>query len=167
MSDDPQRDPWRELNAAAQVIREVGETVDRDREANERAARLNEERIAASVRKFKAWRIAGIIGIVLGVLAIVLGAIAVRAISEINESRRESRVASCESYNRDLVTNVNALNDRTQQLLVAAAAGGNRTAEQQARTDLFVSEERAKYERIKLEPRDCTPAGLERFFSRK
>lgn len=166
MTDD-ERDPWRELNAAAQTVREVGEKVDRDREANERLAVTNEERIKASVRKFRAWRFAGIVGILLGVLALWAGWRANDAVDQIRAQRTEARLVACHADNAS-ASKVNALNDRTQDLLRnATASNTTRTPEQQARSDAFLADELAKYEAVKVHLRDCSPAGIERFYSNK
>lgn len=162
------RDPWAELNRAAETVRSVGEKVDKDRQTNLDLVAALEERTEASARKFRAWRYAGIIGLVLSVFALVGIALALYAVGEINDSRRSSRVAACRSYNKDLVTNVNALNDRNQDLLRNAVNNSTeRTPAQQAATETFLADELAKYEAIKVPKRDCSPAGLEAFYGSK
>lgn len=157
--EEPTGDPWRTLNLLGDAVREAVRKVDDDREANER-------RIKASVRKVRWTWIVGAIGLVVAVAALWGAWWAHDAIETIQASRREARLAACHADN-DTATKINALNERTQDLLrTAAQPNDTRTAAQQARTDALVADELEEYEAVKVPLRDCSPAGIREFYRR-
>jgi hypothetical protein len=155
---DSEPNPWETLHVLSAAVTDATRRVERD-------SKLNEDRIAASVRKMRWWRFAGVVGAILAPLALWAGVQANNAVDELRDQRHASRIIACEKDN-DTATKVNALNDRTQQLLRNAVAGGTRTPEQEARTQAFLNSELGEYEKIKVPMRQCDPASVERFYSK-
>lgn len=156
-----------DLGRLSAAVDAAAAKLDADRDALER-------RIAASVAKMKVWRFAGMAGLALGVLALpvgVLGAWAGLAAQDANEktnsNRAEARVTACVAFNRDVAANVNALNDRGQELLQNIVNDGRerRTPEQQIAVDEVLRREVAAYEELKIPDRDCTPRGIAEFYN--
>lgn len=157
---EPTGDHWRTLDHLALEVRRAADKVDNDREINER-------RIAASTRKFRAWRFAGLVGIALSVLALWAGWRADTAINRINSSRAEARVAACNADNA-YADKVNALNDRTQELLRAAfAANTSRTPTEQVTAEAFLADELARFDAVRVPARKCDPASIAAFYKSK
>lgn len=155
---------WATLNHLADAVREASEKVEVDR-------RKNEERIEASVKKMRWFRRAAVAGVVGAILALWASIVSNNASNEANEAvealraqREASRIVQCKADN-DTAARVNALNDRTQDLLRTAAMPNNvRTPEQQARTDALLADQLALYEAVKVPLRDCTPKGIKEFY---
>lgn len=125
-----------------------------------------EARLVASHRKWRWVRRGTVVAAIVGCIGTWAGLGARHAIDEMKAQRRESRVTACRSYNDDLAANVNKLNDRTQNLLRSATASNpNRTPEQQATVDQFLQNELDEYEQIKVPLRDCSPAGIDAYYS--
>lgn len=166
MVDEEPPDPWRSINELAGLIREAGNKVDDDREANKELVAALEKRTKASIRKMRWYRFAGVVGAVLAVPALWAGWRANDAIDQIRTQRSASRIIACQNDNTT-AAKVNALNDRTQQLLRNAVAGGTtRTPEQDARAEAFLRSELNEYQKTKVPMRDCSPAAVERFYSK-
>lgn len=138
--------------------------------ANRRAF---EARVKAENAKTKWWRRAAVLGLATSIFAVFLvirandaAEKANDAIEEIVATRTEARAATCEAANAN-AARINALNDRTFQLLedaVAAPRETPRTPEEQAATDAFLEQQRQAFEAIKVELRDCSPEGIEAFY---
>lgn len=164
MNDDPQRDPWRELNLAAQTVREVGEKVDRDREANERLAKLNEERIAASIRKMRWYRRAGVTGAVLAPLALWAGLTARHAVNELRTQRDQGRIVACQKDN-EYAVKTNKLGMSMGTIVdLATPPNPNRSPAQQAQVDRFVGDSKQALAEARIALRDCSPAAVAAFY---
>lgn len=157
---DPFEREWETLRNLSDAVRIATEKVDEDREANE-------ARIAASVHKMRWFRRAALLAVAAAAVALWAGVRANNAVGDIRAQRTQSRVIACENDNATAMK-VNKLNDRTQQLLRNAVAGGTtRTPAQEARTEAFLRSELAEYQKIKVPTRDCSPAALDRLFSQK
>lgn len=154
----PEPSPWETLHELAGAVGRAADKVDRDR-------KINESRIQASVQKMRWFRRAAVLAVLAAAVALWAGVRANNAVDEIRQQRTASRIVACQKDN-DTATKVNALNDRTQQLLRNAVAGGNRTPEQEARTQAFLNSELAEYEKIKVPMRRCDPASVERYYSK-
>lgn len=151
---------WQTLHELAGDVRNATEKVDRDR-------KINEDRIQASVRKMRWFRRAAVLAVLAAAVALWAGMRANHAVDEIREQRTASRIVSCQKDN-DTAKLINSLNDRTQQLLRNAVAGGTtRTPEQEARAQAFLDSELGEYQKIKVPLRDCSPAAVARFYSQK
>lgn len=87
------------------------------------------------------------------------------ALDVFRAQRTESRVIACNAEN-DSAARINALNDRTQDLLRAATADrdGDRTPEAQARVEALLNGELVKYEAIKIPYRKCDLASVEAYY---
>lgn len=158
--EEPTGDHWRTMNEMIGVVREATVQIDKDREANEK-------RIKSSVRKVRLTWIVGAVGVVLALVAWWAADEAQEAADLLRSQRTVARVAACEKDN-EIAGKINALNDRTQDLLrVAAAPNDSRTASQQERTDRLLADELAKYEAVKVPLLDCSPEAVERFYERQ
>lgn len=150
-------------------LRDLGQKVDAATWAID-AQRLEQVHLAkVTARKDRNLRVGIALACAIGLVGVAAGFKAQDAVDTVNAQRAEARVTSCEAYNDDLVASVNALNDRTQDLLRTATERNreNRTAEQQAVTDQLLAQELGKYEAIKLTPRDCSPEGIDAYFKER
>lgn len=150
-------------------LRDLGQKVDAATWAID-AQRLEQEHLAkVTARKDRNLRIGIALACAIGLVGVAAGFKAQQAVDEVNASRAEARVTSCQAYNDDLVASVNALNDRNQDLLRTVVERGrdNRTPEQQASADALLQQELGEYESIKLEPRDCSPVGIAAFYEKR
>lgn len=107
--------------------------------------------------------VVGCVGIFLAVGARSVANEASAALDAFTASRTEARAIACQADN-DTAGRINGLNDRTQDLLRDASAGGDRTPEEQERVDAFLVEQLAKYEALKVPLRDCSPQGIEDYY---
>ena len=90
-------------------------------------------------------------------------------IDRINQSRANARVVACQS-DRDTAQKINALNDRTQQLLEQtfnAPRPTPRSAENQKLVDAYLKDQKAKFDAVKVEVRRCDPESIREFYGRK
>lgn len=141
----------------------AGLAADREALAAERAA--SEHRIAASVRKMRAYRFAGIIGAIAATVALVVGVIALQAIEEMRTQRAHSRIVTCQKDN-ETAAKINALGGAFRQVITfATPANPSRTPEQQARVDEFVAQANHAIDGAKVSSRDCSPHGIAVYYS--
>lgn len=156
---EPEANPWQTLNVLSRAVTDATKRVERDSE-------LNEKRIKASVEKMRWFRRAAVLSLLAAALSLFVGYQARHTADQLRTQRSQSRVIACRNENAT-AERVNKLNDRTQQLLRNAVAGGERTAEQETRAQAFLNAELAEYEAIKVPMRDCSPAAVEAFYSKK
>lgn len=134
-------------------------TDDTLRTTNRKLATTNEELAKAGKRSW--WSlVAGGIGILVGIIGVIYGVNAKATTDDINDSRRESRVGSC--------VQANANTKATREALVAGVAvlalpNPERGMDAQQRLDEFVANY-SKAVEAKLPYRDCSEAGITRFF---
>lgn len=86
---------------------------------------------------------------------------------EARDRTTQARLSACLSFNEDVQANVNALNDRTQELLDQTFNGPGhtpRTPAKQAEVDAYLEQQKAAYDAVKIAERDCTPAAIEEFY---
>lgn len=161
MTDDLTKGPQPATPASAFDLRTLAKSVDEASARIEKDRLAQEERIAASIHKMRWQRRFAFIGVIAGVIGIIGSVVAGVGIHRNNEIFQQARVTTCISYNEDIAANVNALNDRTQDLLrLAAARSTHPTPEQQA----LLQGQIDAYEKIKVPARDCSPDGIARFF---
>lgn len=81
--------------------------------------------------------------------------------------KQEARLSACISYNRDLATNLNKLNDEVQKLATDAFADptGRRTSAEQELVGRFLDQKHTAFEADKVPFRDCSPAGIVAFYA--
>ena len=111
--------------------------------------------------------VVGVAGAGIGVIGLATAGEANDKADTILEARQVARKVACDADNEN-AGKINGLNDRSQDLLRDAAAGGNRTPEQQARADQFIAEQIAKYEALKIPLRDCSSqAAIDAYYEEK
>lgn len=167
MSDtDPLQWEWDTLRQLTQRVHEATEKVDADRVANEEARDKLEERIAASVHKMRWYRRVGVIGLLVGALGCAFGGFGVYEVHKLYDQRRVSRIISCDDAN-DLAAKINGLGDAVDKVLDSATPPNpNRTIEQQAAIDRFLTDSKAAIAAAHVPPRDCTPDAVARYYQR-
>lgn len=105
-------------------------------------------------------------------LAVGIAVLAVRQesndrTSAILSARTDARVAACAQDNTRIDQH-NALADSLQHILdTINVPNPNRTPEQQAQVDAFFVDARAAVDRSRVASRDCSPAGVDAYYSPK
>lgn len=157
--EEPHSATWETFNHLAQAVTDATTKVTQDREKNE-------ERIAASVRKMRWFRRAAVLAVFAAALSLWSSREANILSNKLQDQRDEARIVQCQRDNEN-TGRINALNDRTQQLVRRAVEEGssNRTPDQQAIAEAFLSSELQKFEEVKVPLRDCSPEGIEAFYS--
>lgn len=122
------------------------------------------ERLRKSVLKERRLlRILTALAIIVGSFGAVEGLAAKDALNEFRDSRASARKVGCVADN-DTADRINGLNDRTQDLLRDAVAGGDRTPEEQAQALKFLAEQLDKYEALKVPRRDCSDGAIDSYY---
>lgn len=149
--------PWETLHVLSSAVTDATRRVERDSE-------LNERRIKASVEKMRWYRRAAVTSLAAAALSLFVGYQALHNAHQLKTQRQESRRITCERDNAN-AAKINALGNSVRQIItIATPANPNRTVEQQAQVDRFVSESDAALDRAKVSARDCSPAGLAQFY---
>lgn len=80
------------------------------------------------------------------------------------EARNTSRLVACGTAN-DTAKKINGVIAGVEDTLrIAAAPNPNRSPEAQEKTDAFLAGQIAHYETLKVELRDCSPAGIAAYY---
>lgn len=147
-----------DLGRLSHAVEEASGRVEADRKALE-------VRIASSQRKTRWQRRAGIIGLVAGIIGTIAGFRAQIAIDEMRHQRSEARITACRNDN-DTAEKINHLGGALKQIITfATPPNPARTPEQQMRAEQFVAQADGVVDDAKVPPRDCSPAGIEAFYS--
>lgn len=147
-----------DLGRLSHAVEEASARVEADRKALE-------TRIASSQKKTRWQRRAGIVGLVAGIVGTIAGFRAQSAIEEMQRQRAGARVTSCTNDN-DTAEKINHLGDALKQIITfATPPNPARTPEQEMRAEQFVAQADGAVDDAKVSERDCTPAGIEAYYS--
>lgn len=126
------------------------------------------------------WKTVALASLVVAIAAVVITVVSVflnwqrtsdtqQLVVQLKTDRTAARLSACHSYNDDLVTAVNGLNDQDQSLVHDTFTGlpAYSTPEGKAIIDQYVGQRNAKYEAVKIAPRDCTPAGIAAYYAKR
>jgi hypothetical protein len=105
--------------------------------------------------------------VAVGVAVLAVRQEAIDRTSAITASRADARAAACAQDNIRIDQH-NALADSLQHILdTLNVPNPNRTPDQQAKADAFFVDARAAVDRSRVAARDCSPAGLDAYYSPK
>lgn len=145
-----------DLRTLAKAVDDASARIEKDRLAQE-------ARISSSVHKMRWQRRFAFIGVLAGVIGITLSLLSIGGIRQNEVNVRDARITGCLSYNNDIAVNVNALNDRTQDLLRLSASRNPDPTDEEKQ---LLTQVLDGYEGIKVPLRDCSPEGIENFFDK-
>lgn len=152
------------INHLAGEVRRAVQTVEADRESNEKAREAFEERTRASWQKTRWVRRLAVVNVVGIVVALTVGIYSAVEVNRIYEQRRQSRIIQCQQENRT-AERINALGQSVDTILgLATESNTSRTPEQQAIVDQFLGRSRQAIANAQVPARDCSPAGIRAFY---
>lgn len=125
---------------------------------------LNADRTALR-QKMWWWRAAVIVLGVLCALSLIDSRSSHHAVDVFKRQRTEARTVQCGNDNAT-ATKINRVGDSVRQILaIATPPNPARTAEQQARIDDFIRRADDALDAARVGARDCSPAGIARYYA--
>lgn len=90
-----------------------------------------------------------------------------RSVNAITRARSTSRIVACQT-DRESAQKINALNDRTQELLdqtFNAPRATPRDPDTQALIDRYLADQKKKFDAVKVDVRECDPDSIAAYYA--
>jgi hypothetical protein len=147
----------------------VAQASDVTRDMHNLGLALNEhgKKVDRFIGLVKVLIVAVIVAGLVGTAGIVLAVLARQSVTDMRVQRDEARVVACNSFNDQLDLVEQAIVNASSAAIRTLAPEPTLTPEQQARLNVYVAALEAQTDAT-LDParRDCTPAGIEAFYTR-